>query len=250
MRRRYLAMSLLAAVVMLVAPAAGTHRVRAAVPFASVDALKPVIDRMLGNPSRIRLDVVPDVYDGGYARISVYAQNAAVGGMRVDELWIRLVGASLDPAELRHGTLKVLGVRDSGVFGRVSLKDIAAFLTQQGGVRDLQLSVDHDLVVAAGTYTFQGVPTHARMTGLFQVYGEPEVRFHIESLAVNGLPVPSVFVDRLEHQLNPVVDFRSWPVPFKIRSFRAERGGFVLSSDRDFAQPCNDCGGPELRLTP
>ncbi len=49
--------------------------------------------------------------------------------------------------------------------------------------------------------------------------------------------------------MNPVVDFRSWPVPFKIRSFRSTPEGFVLSSQRDVSQPCTTCGGPELRLT-
>src|SRR5205807_10125864 len=55
--------------------------------------------------------------------------------------------------------------------------------------------------------------------------GEPEIYFHIEALFVNSLPVPYVVVDRLERSMNPVVDFRSWPVPFKIRSFRATPEG-------------------------
>jgi DUF2993 family protein len=223
---------------------------RAALSFASVEILRPILDRILGNPQTMRLDVVPDVYEGGYARISVYAQGAAVGGMRIDEMWIRLVGASFDPAELRGGGLKVLQVRDSGVYGRLNLKNIETFLAQQGTVKDLQLTRDEEMVIATGTLSFNGVPSQVRLKGLFQVYGEPEIYFHIHAMAVNGLPVPFALVERLERQLNPVVDFRSWPVPFKIRSFRATHDGFVLSSQRDFAQPCNDCGGPELRLVP
>jgi hypothetical protein len=50
--------------------------------------------------------------------------------------------------------------------------------------------------------------------------------------------------------MNPIVDFRSWPVSFKIRSLRSTADGFVLSSQTDYSQPCNDCGGPDIRLTP
>lgn len=223
---------------------------QAAVPFASAEILRPILDRMLGNPPQLRLDVVPDIYEGGYARVSIYAQGGAVGGMRIDEMWIRLVGASFDPGELRQGTLKVLGVRDSALFGRLNLKNIEAFLKQQGTVKDLRLARDEDMVIATGTLTFNGVPAQVRLKGLFQVYGEPQIFFHIQALAVNGLPVPFAMAERLERQMNPIVDFRSWPVPFKIRSFRTTPEGFVLSSQRDFAQPCHDCGGPELRLAP
>lgn len=229
---------------------AGLAPARAAVPFASVEALRPIFTKLLGDPPQMRMDVVPDIYEGGYARVSVYAQQAAVSGMRIDEMWIRLVGASFDPAEIRAGRLKVLQVRDSGVFGRLNLLNIEAFLRQQGTIRDVRLTQDEDAVIASGTLLIDGVPAQVRMKGLFQVYGEPEITFHIQAVAVNGMPLPTFVVDRLERQLNPVVDFRSWPVPFRIRSFRATPGGFVLSSQRDFAQPCRDCGGPELRLTP
>ena len=238
--------AVLAAIVVLLAavvPAQG-------VSFASVEVLRPVLARMLGSPVQMRLDVVPDTYEGGYARISVYAQGASVGGMRIDEVWMRLVGASFDPAELQRGTLKVLQVRDSGVFGRLNLQSVETFLQQQGTIKDVRLSRDEDMVTATGTLLFNGVPTHVRLMGEFQVFGEPEIRFHIRTLVVNGLPMPYALVERLEQQMNPVVDFRSWPVPFKIRSLRPSQGGFVLSSQRDFSQPCVDCGGPEQRLTP
>ena len=67
---------------------------------------------------------------------------------------------------------------------------------------------------------------------------------------MNHLPVPYALVDRLERSMNPIVDFRGWPVPFKIRSLHSTADGFVLSSQTDYSQPCNDCGGPEIRLTP
>ena len=223
---------------------------QAALPVASVDVLRPILGRLLGDPPLIRLDVVPDLYEGGYARVSVYARQAALGGMRVDEMWLRLVGVSFDPDELRQGTLKILQIRDSGLYGKLNLANVEAFLRAQGTIQDVRLARDGDSVVATGTLAVNGAPAQVWLKGLFQVYGDPEIYFHIQALAVNGFPVPYVVVDRLERQLNPVVDFRSWPVPFRIRSFRSTPEGFVLSSQRDFAQPCNDCGGPELRLTP
>lgn len=223
---------------------------RAALTIASVEVLRPILGHLLGDPPLIRLDVVPDLYEGGYARVSVYAQQAALGGMRVDEMWLRLIGVSFDPAELRAGALKVLQIRDSGLFGKLKLANIEAFLMTQGTMQDVRLVRDGDSVIATGTLMWNGAPAQVRLRGLFQVYGDPEIYFHIQALSVNGWPLPYVVVDRLERQWNPVVDFRSWPVPFRIRSFRATPEGFVLSSQRDFAQPCRDCGGPELRLTP
>src|SRR5579864_322611 len=244
MPRVCVAIGVLAVVVGLLAPA------RADLPVASVEALRPIFGRLLGDPPVMRMDVVPDLSEGGYARVIVYAQRAAVGGMRVDELWIRLTGASVDPAELRQGTLKVLRVLDSGLYGKVNLASVEAFLEAQGTVRDVKLTQDSDLIDAKGTMLLSGALVRVRMRGVFQVSGDPEIYFHIESLFVNSLPLPTAVVDRLERSMNPVVDFRTWPVAFKIRSLRSTPDGFVLSSLRDFAQPCNDCGGPELRLAP
>ena len=238
-----------AAILVIGAVLGAARPVSSALPFASVEILRPILSGILGDPPTMRMDVVPDIYEGGYARVSVYAQQAAVGGMRVDEMWIRLVGVSFDPAELRRGTLKVLQVRDSGVYGKLNLQNVEAFLRQQGAIQDVQLTRDGDSIIATGTVLYNGVPAHARIRGVFQVYGEPEIYFHIQALFVNSLPVPYVVVDNLERSMNPVVDFRSWPVPFKIRTFRSTPEGFVLSSQRDFSQPCKDCGGPELRLT-
>jgi len=223
---------------------------QAALTIASVEVLRPILSRLLGDPPLIRLDVVPDLYEGGYARISVYAQQATVGGMRVDEMWLRLVGVSFDPDELRQGTLKVLQIRDSGLYGKLTLANIETFLKAQGTIQDARLARDGDSVIATGTLMYNGAPVQVRFKGVFQVYGDPEIYFHIQTLMVNGWPLPYVVVDRLERQMNPIVDFRSWPVPFRIRSFRSTPEGFVLSSQRDFAQPCRDCGGPDLRLTP
>jgi len=216
----------------------------------SVEVLRPLFSQMLGNPTLMRLDAVPDIYEGGYARISVYAEHARIKGMLVDEMAIRLIGVSFDPAALREGTLKALEVRDSGIYGRLRLSSVQEFLRQQGPVREVLLRRDGDVVIASGLVDYNGVPTRVLMRGVFQVYGEPEIYFHIEALIVNHLPLPYVVVDQLERSMNPIVDLRSWPVSFKIRSLRSTADGFILSSQTDYSQPCNDCGGPEIRLTP
>jgi len=238
-------------VVLLIGCALGVLRsAQADVPFASVEVLRPLFSQMLGNPTLMRLDAVPDIYEGGYARISVYAEHARIKGMLVDEMAIRLIGVSFDPAALREGTLKALEVRDSGIYGRLRLSSVQEFLRQQGPVREVLLRRDGDVVIASGLVDYNGVPTRVLMRGVFQVYGEPEIYFHIEALIVNHLPLPYVVVDQLERSMNPIVDLRSWPVSFKIRSLRSTADGFILSSQTDYSQPCNDCGGPEIRLTP
>ena len=238
-------------VVLLIGCALGVLRsAQADVPFASVEVLRPLFSQMLGNPTLMRLDAVPDIYEGGYARISVYAEHARIKGMLVDEMAIRLIGVSFDPAALREGTLKALEVRDSGIYGRLRLSSVQEFLRQQGPVREVLLRRDGDVVIASGLVDYNGVPTRVLMRGVFQVYGEPEIYFHIEALIVNHLPLPYVVVDQLERSMNPIVDLRSWPVSFKIRSLRSTADGFILSSQTDYSQPCNDCGGPDIRLTP
>src|SRR2546428_13983654 len=47
-------------------------------------ALLRAFSRFLGTQD-IQFDLVPDLYDGGYARISIFAKNANLGGMLVDE---------------------------------------------------------------------------------------------------------------------------------------------------------------------
>src|SRR5207237_8871630 len=130
-------------------------------------------------------------------------------------------GWSVDTHRRTRGVIRVLGVRDSRVYGKLNLQNVEAFLARKGTIQDVHLARDGDSVIASGTVLYNGVPTHARIRGVFQVYGEPEIYFHIEALFVNSLPFPYVVVDRLDRSVNPVVAFRSWPVPFKIRSFRA-----------------------------
>ncbi len=223
---------------------------RAELPVADTEVLRPIFSSLLGGPAVMHLEAVPDLYEGGYARISIYARNVEIKGMRIDEIWIRLVGVSFDPEPLRQGTLKTLGLRDSGIYGKLRLASVQEFLNHQGAVQDVQLSLNGESIVGVATVLYNGLPTRVRLQGIFQVYGEPEVFFHIQALLVNSLPVPYILVDSLERQMNPVVDFRTWPVQFRIRSFQQTPEGFTLSSQRDFSQPCNICGGPPVQLKP
>jgi hypothetical protein len=215
----------------------------------SEENLRGLFSHLLGDPPFLRMEAVPDLFDGGYASVSLYGRNVMIKGMLIDELWIRLTGVSFDPAELRAGNLKVLDIRNNAIYGKLSLAAVQDYLSRQGSVKDVQLATNAEAVTGAATVMYNGMPTRVRMQGVFQVYGEPEVYFHIQALSVNSIPVPYVLAADFERQINPVVDFRTWPVAFKIRSFKQMAEGFVLSSQRDLSQPCNTCGGPPLQIS-
>lgn len=215
----------------------------------SPEELHTLFGHLLGDPAFLHMEAVPDIYDGGYARVSLYGRNVNIKGMLIDELWIKLVGVSFDPAELRAGNIKVVDIRDDAIYGKLSLAAVQDFLSRQASVQDVHLGTNAEAITGAATVNYNGIPTRVRMQGVFQVYGEPEVFFHIQALSVNSIPVPYVLAANLERQINPVLDFRSWPVMFKIRTFKQTPQGFVLSSQRDFSQSCNTCGGPPLQIT-
>jgi len=210
---------------------AGTLRPSAgALLLADADLLRPVFARLLSDPPVVRFDIVPDLNNGGYARIDVYAEHPVVQGMRLDQLRIHLAGARLDPAELHQGTLRILSVRDSELYGRFEFASVQEYLNREAAVEDVTLTTNGDVVTAAGTVRYNGIPLHVRMQGAFQVNGAPELFFHVQKVSVDAIPVPSVLVAHLERQINPIVDFRTWPVPFPIRAFQQTADGFVLSS--------------------
>jgi len=222
----------------------------AASPLGGADALRPVFSHLLGDPPTVRVDAVPDARAGDYTRISLYAEHAVMQGMRIDQLWIRLLGARVDAAALQRGTLKVLAVKDSAIYGRLGLKNVQDFLNHESAVRDVTLSTDGDSTTVVGTVVYHGVPTRVQMQGAFQVNGAPQVLFHIRQLVVDSLPMPSIVADQFEQQINPVIDLRSWPVSFPIRSFRATGDVFVLTSQADDTQPCEACGGMPVQPNP
>jgi hypothetical protein len=244
-RRYFAVLVVVACLAGLLVPAGATS-----VQTTSQEQLRALFSHLLGDPLVLHMETVPDLYDGGYASINLYGGHVMIKGMLINELWIKLVGVSFDPVALRNGELKVLDIRDDAIYGKLSLQAVQDFLNRQAAVKDVQLGTDAEAIIGAATIVYNGIPARVRMQGVFQVYGEPEVFFHIQALSVNSIPVPYVLAANLERQINPVVDFRTWPVQFKIRTFKQTPEGFVLSSARDFAQPCNDCGGPPIQLAP
>lgn len=193
----------------------------------------------------LRFDVVPDIYPGGYARISVYARAADLGGLLVDEAWFRLTGASLDPEALRRGELRVLEMRDSAMHVRASLRSLEAYFQQGDGVKEVRLWSDGDYLFGQGVVPLVGIPARVSFKGSFAVGGTKEVYFHISDLRLNGLPVLSPLVRRFEQDINPVFSQSLWPITFKIRALRMTRESFVVSSQADPAAPCPFCSGGE-----
>jgi hypothetical protein len=225
-------------------------RPSAAVPAAGVETLRPVFSRLLGNPQVVRLNGTPGARDGAYDQIGVYAEHAAIQGLRIDQLWFRLLGVTLDPAELRRGTLKVLNIQKSAIYGKVSRASVQELLNHESAVTDVTLSADGDTTVATGTIMYSGVPTHVSMRGTFRVSGMPEIFFHLEALTVDALPMPPAVASQVEQQINPVVDLRHWPVAFGIRMFRQTDAGFVMSSQPDETLPCEACIGAPVQPKP
>ncbi len=222
----------------------------AAAPPVDQNTLQGVFGHLLGSPPVVRLAAVFDPQAGDYERVNVYAEHAAIQGLRVDQLWIRLLGASFDAAQLRQGALKVLAVRDSAVYGRVATSSVEEFLNHESAVRDAKVSEAGDATAVEGTVVYQGLPTHVQMRGVFQVYGQPEVFFHIQSLVVDSVPMPAAVASQFERQINPILDLRGWPVAFPLRTFRQTGNAFVLSSQADLSQPCDACGGAPVQLKP
>ncbi len=225
-------------------------RPAAAAPAAGVDALQAVFSRLLGTPPVIRVGAVPGARDGAYNQIGVYAEHAAIQGLRIDQLWFRLLGVSLDPAQLRRGTLQVLAIQTSAIYGKVSIDSVQDLLNHENTVKNVTLTADGATTVAAGTIVYSGLPTNVRMRGTFQVSGVPEIFFHLQELTVDALPMPGAVAAQVEQQINPVVDLRDWPVSFAIRTFRQTETGFILSSQADDTQPCDACIGAPVQPKP
>jgi len=193
----------------------------------------------------LRFDTVPDIYSGGYARISIYARRASVGGMIVDEAWFRLVGASLDPAALRRGELRILDVRDASMHVRASIKNLEEYFQQGDAIKDIKLWSDGEYLYGRGTVPLIGVPARVYLKGSFEVGGTKDVYFHITDLRVNGLPMFSPLIRKWERDINPVFKQTDWPITFKIRGLRMTSEWFVVSSQPDLNAPCDFCSGFE-----
>lgn len=231
---------------LLVPGAAALLLAALAVPPARADegALRRAFGAFIRAADELRIEAVPDLYDGGYARVSVIGRGVRLGGgLPIDEVSIRLVGVSLAPRALQRGRLRVRDLRDSAMHLRVLLRSLEAHFNQGTPSGDIRLWSTDGYLYGTGTVLFRGRPTHLRMKGFFAASGTTEVYFYFESLHANGLPLPTVVVRELERSLNPIVHQRDWPITFKIRSVRLDARSLTASTEGDGV--CPSCGGGE-----
>ncbi len=210
---------------------------------ADEEALRRAIATFFRDARVLRLDAVPDLYEGGYARVSVYAAGATLtGGFRVDEAWARLVGASFDPQALRAGQFRLESVRDTALHMRVSYPNLERYFRELNPGQDVRLWSDGASVYGRGTVPLFGVRARVELKGFFAVGNSPELYFYVERLRVNGLPVPEAVVRELERRFNPVLTQADWPVRFRLRSVRISREDVVVSSQPAGGDGCGVCG--------
>ncbi len=204
--------------------------------------LRRAFGTFMRSADELRIEAIPDLYDGGFARITVVGKRVVlIDGMRVDEAMVNLVGVSLDPAALHAGALKVLDFRDSSFQARVLLRSIQDYFNANRIIDDMRLWVEDGYLLGTGTVNFRGQPARMRMKGFFAVSGTTEVWFYFETLHANNLPLPVAIIRDLERQINPVIHQQSWPVTFKIRALRLDGQALSLSSRSDGS--CPSCGG-------
>lgn len=212
--------------------------------FAPIDPVRqdPVLLKAFASFLRtdaLYVESVPDLYPGGYARISLYAQKANLGGFLVDEVWFKLVGASLDPELLSGGRLKLTDARDTAMHGRAAIKSLEAFFT--AGITDARVWSDGTFLYAAGTVPLNGITVKVWLKGYFSVNGTKDLFFHVEDARLNGFPIFSFLLRSLETKINPVMSQMEWPVTFNIRAIHMTEAEFLLSSQPNLAAPCGFC---------
>ncbi len=210
-----------------------------AVPAEADEALlRRAFGTFLRSAEELRIEAIPDLYEGGYARITVAGRRLLLNeGLRVDEATVRLVGVSLDPAALGAGVLKVLDFRDSALQVRVLLRSLQDYFNAGNAFDDIRLWAEDGYLLGSGTVMLRGQPTRLRMKGFFAVSGTTEVFFYFDTLHAGALPVPSAAIRDLERQLNPVMHQRLWPVTFKIRSIRLDAQSLTISSQGEGSGP-------------
>jgi hypothetical protein len=194
-----------------------------ALPTSAHEAmLRRAFGSFMRSAEELRIDAIPDLYDGGYARISAWGKRVHFNqGLRVDEASVRLVGVSLDPDALRSGIIKVRDMRESSFQAKVLLQSVQEYFNASNAIEDLRFSADEGYLVGTGKVMFQGKPTRFRMKGFFAVSGTTRglllFRHAARTLAAHsGDP-------RHRAAGQPGVHQRDWPVTFKIGSVRLTR---------------------------
>lgn len=204
--------------------------------------LRRAFSAFMRSAEELRIEAIPDLYEGGYARITAVGKRVVlIDGMRVDEAMVNLVGVSLDPAALQAGALKVLDFRDSAFQAKVMLRSVQEYFNANRIIDDMRLWVEDGYLLGTGTVNFRGQQTRMRMKGFFAVSGTTEVWFYFDTLHANNFPLPVAVIRDIERQINPVINQTTWPVTFKIRALRLDAQSLSLSSRSDGS--CPSCGG-------
>lgn len=207
------------------------------------EALQRSLLRFFRGAELLRVEAVPDLYEGGYARISVYAKRARLdeGGLLVDEAWVRLRGVTLSVPHLREGTFRVVSVRDAAIYLRVSVRSLEQYFIAGNPWDDIRVWSEDGYLFARGTVPLLRIPTRVEMKGYFAVEGTHEIFFYVERLRVNWLPLPEFLLRNMERQYNPVIDQKTWPVIITLRSIRLSKEELVVTSEPD-PGVCGFCG--------
>ncbi len=205
-------------------------------------AVRVAFARLLGHPLELRIELVPDLLEGMYARVSLYARQARIGGLVVDELWVRLRGVAFDPMALGRQELRATMQRESSLHALVGIRSLEEYLVQSPDVEEVRLVYDRGLIAGQGKVRIRGVPVQVGMRVGFEALGTPAVYIRVHALRVKGVPLPPAVVAEFERRINPLVDMRSWPVRFAVRSVRITPTAVVLSTLKD-AATCDFCGG-------
>jgi len=191
----------------------------------------------------IKIDAVPDLYPGGFARVSVYAKKANLGGMQVDEVWFRVIGASLNVAAMQRGELRVDEWRESAIYARFTLKNLQEYFISGNAFKDIRLWSDGQFLFGEGTVPLNNLAVRVWLKGWFALGGTKDVYFYIDNMRVNGVPLLDPIIRTLESKYNPVLTQSTWPVTFAIRSLKVTKEVVVVSSQADANSPCAFCTG-------
>lgn len=231
---RHLILTLLAVLLLAVAPAAANDPVRAA------------LADLLDEPEVLRVDARPGRTSDTYERINIYAKRGTLSGLELEELWMLIRNVTVEPDPKRPERSRIRRY-DDAVIHAFLLPASLERAFRAGAVKDARVSLDGETLVASGTYPIVGLPSRLNVRGRLYATGKPEVRIAIERLVVGIVPMPGAVVAKIERDINPVINMHRWRVRFDIHSVRVARGGLLISSLQDAAGTCAWCLDPSAQ---
>ncbi len=151
----------------------------------------------------------------------------------IDEAWTRLRGVTLNVADLQRGVFTVKSTRSTAIYLRVTLRSLEQFFAKND-YEDIRLWSDGVALYGSGMVPlFNNRKSRVEMKGTFSVEGTKDLFFQVESLRVNGFPVPAPLLRWLEKKFNPILAQQDWPVIYTFRSVRLTREDAIVSSEID-----------------